>query len=181
VVLQDGQLVLTNENTEDVRYKFGLSEWATARFSTEYDGTKTGISALPQHHPMGCTVEIRFTDPHPERFDSLPFRVRIPRPGRAPKLPRVRESRRGEGALSGFSNRMEWSADPESGIWVEITKEQRTIPYNSENLQREFPGLTDRDSSGHVHLYLRTKETPNGRTGASAPVVFKIPAQIYGQ
>lgn len=171
-----GGIRFNTDRTADVLFRVGLGQWSGPSQLTNAVASPTGISILPQHNPLGGTVEIRFAgDATAGEFASVPFRVRIPRAARAPRI-RIDERRE---RLAGFQDRdrMAWSTD---GItWTNVAQRGAIL---SADLQATFPGLSN--DGEFVRLYLRTNATVNARTGlirapASPPTVIMIPMAWY--
>ena len=147
----------------------GVTQWSRATLTT-----LGGIPAMPELFPMGGAVEMRLVGDD-NTFHARAFRISVPRPGRAPRI-RI-GARQGVTTISGFNERMEWSAN---GIdWTFVTREQRGRLSPAQALVA-FPGLsTETIGANTFHrMYVRTAQRASGRrvTPASAPIIVRIPS-----
>jgi hypothetical protein len=192
IIVRDGLLTrgtvpnMAIPGNVEVLYRIGIGQWSTSAVTLgQINDADVGISLLAQHNPMGGTAEVRFAaitdaaDPNDNRFASVPFRVRIPRPMRAPRL-RVNANR---GTVTGINQRMEWSID--GNEWHAVPVGVRAVPIADLRTTFTTSGgatLTTelRGDTNYVVLFIRTAERRDRhgavRSPASPPMRFLVAA-----
>jgi hypothetical protein len=169
----------------EVLYRIGNGQWTGATLTPE-----DGIPVSAQHNPLGGTVEIRIIDIDNGGFSSAPFRVRLARAGRAPRI-RVTGNANNPSSqrLTGLNDRMSWSAGPTGSGGTFRDEDWNTVDWKgvvpaAELRDRFGAGLQQSADGAFVELWVRlnpatARNSTEIRTPASPPIIFMIPANMW--